>query len=134
MRFTKITIIRTTKPENSDINKELQWFGASLGLFGIRDKDKSCFRIFIVLVKAVRQEQRLTSDEIAALTRLTRGTVVHHLNKLMDAGIVESDRGKYFLRMNNLEQIVDRMKQDADLAWEKLRDVAKAIDGKLGLK
>ena len=45
MRFTKITIISAKKPKESDINEKLQWFGGSLGLFGIRYKDKSCFRV-----------------------------------------------------------------------------------------
>ena len=50
---TKITIIRIRKPAQSNINKELQWLGSSLGLFGLRDKDKSCFRIFIELIKSI---------------------------------------------------------------------------------
>jgi len=134
MRFTKITIIRTNIPEKNNVNRELQWFGASLGLFGLRDKDKSCFRIFIILLKAVKQNNRLTSDELAVLSGLTRGTVVHHLNNLMDKGIVSMQRNTYFLRMDNLEEMVDKMKQDADSAWKRLDEVAKDIDKKLGLK
>ena len=45
-------ILKITKPGDSDINKTLEWFGNSLGLFNLRDKDKSCFRIFIELLKA----------------------------------------------------------------------------------
>ena len=134
MRFTRITIIRSTKPEKKDINKELQWFGGTLGLFNLRDKDKSCFRIFITLLKALKEDQKLTSDEIAMRTKLSRGTVVHHLNKLMTSGIVISERNKYSLRMDNLEEMVEHIKRDVDEAWLKLREVAKDIDEKLGLK
>jgi len=134
MRFTRITIIRSSRPEKEDINKELQWFGGSLGLFNLRDKDKSCFRVFIVLVQSLKSGAKLTSDEIAAATRLSRGTVVHHLNKLMSSGIVVQERNKYLLRMDSLEEMVEHIKRDADEAWELLRNVAKDIDSKLGLE
>ena len=133
MRFTRITIIRSSKPEKKDINKELQWFGGTLGLFNLRDKDKSCFRVFITLLKALKTNQKLTSDQIAHTTGLTRGTVVHHLNKLMNSGIVINERNKYSLRMDNLEDMVEHIKRDVDEAWGKLREVAKDIDKKLGL-
>jgi len=134
MRFTRITIIRTSRPEKKDINQELQWFGGTLGLFNLRDKDKSCFRIFITLLKALKENQKLTSDEIAIRTRLSRGTVIHHLNKLMSSGIVVKEHNRYILRMDNLEGMVDYIKQDVDQAWSKLKEVAKDIDEKLGLK
>ena len=87
IRRQQVTIINIRKPGRS-LNNELQWFGSSLGLFNLRDKDKSCFRIFIELLKAVKHNHPLTSDEIAERLKLTRGTVVHHLNKLMGSCIV----------------------------------------------
>ena len=133
MRVTRITIIRSSKPEPGDVNHELQWFGGSLGLFGIRDKDKSCFRVFIALLNSLKANEALSSDEIAERTKLTRGTVVHHLNHLMGAGIVIVERNKYSLRMDNLQEMVDHLKRDADEAWGRISAVAKDIDKKLGL-
>ncbi len=133
MRFTRITIIRSTRPEREDINKELQWLGGTLGLFNLRDKDKSCFRVFIALVQALKEGKKLTSDELAARTRLSRGTVVHHLNKLMSSGIVVQERNRYSLRMDSLEEMAEHIKMDVDEAWDKLLEVARDIDQKLGL-
>ena len=133
MRFTRITIIRSTRPEKADINKELQWLGGSLGLFNLRDKDKSCFRVFIALIQGMKESRKLSSDEIAVMTKLTRGTVVHHLNKLMESGLVISERNKYLIRMDTLTEMVEHIKRDVDEAWGKLREVAKDIDEKLGL-
>ncbi|HJX05911.1 MAG TPA: ArsR family transcriptional regulator [Candidatus Nanoarchaeia archaeon] len=133
MRFTRITIIRSTRPEREDINKELQWLGGTLGLFNLRDKDKSCFRVFIALVQALKEGKKLTSDELAARTRLSRGTVVHHLNKLMSSGIVVQERNRYSLRMDSLEEMAEHIKMDVDEAWDKLLEVARDIDEKLGL-
>jgi predicted transcriptional regulator len=82
----------------------------------------------------MKENKKLTSDEIASMTKLSRGTVVHHLNKLMDSGIVITDHNKYLLRTDNLEEMAKHMKRDVDEAWDKLLEVAKDIDEKLGLK
>src|SRR3989344_7938323 len=80
----RITIVKIQKPMRQNINEELQWFGNSLGLFGLRDKDQSCFRIFIELLQATKSKEGLTSDEIAYKLDLSRGTVMHHVNKMID--------------------------------------------------
>lgn len=131
MRFRKLTIIKAPNP-GLDVNEQLQWLGGSLGLFNPRDKDKSCFRIFIVLLKTAKR-QELSSDEIATRTGLTRGTVVHHLNKLMSAGLVESYKSRYLLRVDNLEELMDKIDQDIKKTVDSLRDIAAEIDRKLGL-
>ena len=82
-----ITIVQLPPPRGHNINFELQWLGNSLGLFGERDKDKSCFRVFITLVKEGRRRP-LTSDMIASQLQLSRGTVVHHINHLMSSGMI----------------------------------------------
>ncbi len=134
MRIThqKITIISTRKPARN-LNNELQWFGTSLGLFNLRDKDKSCFRVFIELLKAAKHDKPLTSDEIAYKLGLSRGTVIHHINKLIESGIVIHQNNRYMLRVNNLEVLVDEIKKDAERAFDDLKRVAKEIDHFLGL-
>lgn len=131
MRFRKLTIIKAPSP-GLDVNEQLQWLGGSLGLFNPRDKDKSCFRIFIVLLKTTKR-QELSSDDIAARTGLTRGTVVHHLNKLMSAGLVESYKSRYLLRVDSLEELMDKIDQDIKRTVGDLKDIAAEIDRKLGL-
>ncbi len=132
-RFQRITIIKSTRPAARDINEQLQWLGSSLGLFNLRDKDKSCFRIFIELLKASKQKNDLSSDDLAAKLRLSRGTVVHHLNKLMEAGIVVHDSGSYLLRVENLEILINELQKDIHRATEDLKEIAKEIDKVLGL-
>ena len=133
IRRQKITIINIRKPTARDLNRELQWFGNALGLFSERDKDKSCFRLFIELLKGAKYDKSYTSDELAFNLRLTRGTVVHHLNKLMEAGIVVHDRNRYALRVNNLEILMDEIKKDINRTCDDLKIVAKEIDDMLGL-
>tara|TARA_Y100000031_G_C8172339_1_gene362396 strand:- start:188 stop:592 length:405 start_codon:yes stop_codon:yes gene_type:complete len=134
MRYSqRITIINIRKPAHKNINQELQWLGSSLGLFNLRDKDKSCFRIFIELVKSAKRNEALTSDELAYRLNLTRGTVVHHLHKLLDSGIVIPLKKGYILRVDNLQELIDEVEKDIKRSLVDLRKVAEEIDEGLGL-
>ena len=129
----RITIINVRRPKYHNINEELQWFGNALGLFNLRDKDKSCFRLFIEIIKCTRKKNPVTSDELAERLGLTRGTVVHHLNRLMESGIVIHDKNTYILRVDSLKDLVDEVEKDIKRSLEDLRSVATDIDGWLGL-
>jgi predicted transcriptional regulator len=130
--YRKITIIKIRKPVVNDVNEELRWFGSSLGLFNLRDKDSSCYRIFVELLKAIRKQQGLTSDELAAKLNLSRGTIVHHLNKLVESGMVVSEKNKYFLREASLATLMAELRKDIERSYTDLNDVAKDIDGWMG--
>lgn len=129
----KITIVRYSKPLKKNINEDLQWFGSSLGLFNLRDRNSSCFRIFIELVKSSRKKKLLSSDEIAYKTGLSRGTIIHHLNKLIGSGIVVSEKNKYILRVENLKVLVEEIEKDIKRTCNDLKEIAKNIDEELGL-
>ena len=129
--FHKITIIRTSTPKSPELNEEIQWMSHSLGLFGDRDKEKSCFRVFVELVKSNKENNLLSSDEIAERSHLSRGTVIHHLNRLMDAGIVLNHRNRYMLRVNNLEALINQIHREIDEYFRDLRKIAEEIDKKI---
>jgi len=129
----KITIIKSRKPLENNVNQKLQWLGTSLGLFNLRDKDKSCFRVFIELLKALKDKRSLNSDEIAFRTGLSRGTVIHHINKLIDSGIVVHEKNKYILRVNNLKNLIDEVEKDIERTCDDLKAIAEEIDSRLGL-
>ncbi len=133
MRFRRITFVQAPVPRRATVNEQLQWLGGSIGLFNPRDKDRSCFRIFVTLLKNAKQKRDVSSDELAGMTGLTRGTVVHHLNTLMSAGLVEKYKTKYVLRVDTLESLMEKLEQDMQATLKSLRDVAGDIDEKLGL-
>ncbi len=138
MQFTRITIIRMKKPQiehnnASNINEELKFLGESLGLFNERDKDKSCFRIFIILLKALKTNHQITSDEIADKTNLSRGTVIHHLNRLMESGIVINQKNYYTLSVDSIEELVELVKNNLTKTFDNLKPIARNIDKKLEL-
>src|SRR3989338_2693408 len=128
----RIILINIKKQPTDNINQELQWMGTSLGLFNLRDRNSSCFRIFITLIKKAKKNEAISSDYIAEKLNLSRGTVVHHLTKLMEAGIVVREREGYVLRESSLQSLVRDLRQDVETMLSELRDVAQKIDEQLG--
>lgn len=129
----KYTILEQDRTPDASINNLLQWYGASLGLFSPRDKDSSCFRVFIVLFHALKDDEALRSDDIAERTGLSRGTVVHHLNKLQDRGIVATAENEYFIRVESLQRLTEDLRSDVNDALDDIMRVAHRIDAELGL-
>lgn len=129
----KITIIKLRKPAEKEVNRDLQWFSESLGLFGERDKEKSCFRVFLELIKASRRGKAISSDEVALRSNLSRATVIHHIHKLQESGLVMPYKNKYILRVDNLESLVLELKKDLIRTFEDIQDIAKELDEELGL-
>lgn len=130
----KITIVSSPAPTSNNLNEKLMWLGGSLGLFGKRDKDKSCFRIFIELLKYARKNMPISSDELALRLGLTRGTVVHHINRMMDAGLIVVHENRYFLRVSNLKALVESVKKDLEQNLNEIKQIASDIDELLELK
>jgi len=132
IQHKKFTVIRFRRPISKGLNEELQWFGNSLGLFSKRDKDKSCFRIFIELLKSGKRNIPLSSDDIALRTKLSRGTVVFHLRKLIDAGIIVEEKNRYILRASNLEAVIEDIQKEQlavchSTGWLMYKDETKII-------
>lgn len=121
------------KPVQKNVNQELQWLGSSLGLFNLRDKDKSCFRVFIEMLKSAKKGIPLSSDELAERLFLSRGTVIHHINKLIDSGIVVPANRGYILRVDNLKDLIDEVEKDLSRTCDELKKMAEEIDKSLGL-
>jgi|TARA_B100002003_G_scaffold241431_1_gene263132 predicted transcriptional regulator len=133
IKHQKITIVNVRRPSERNINHELQWLGTSLGLFNLRDKDKSCFRLFLELLKSAKVKKPLSSDELAIKMSLSRGTVIHHMDKLMDAGLVIHEGNSYMLRVDNLKLLISELEKDIQRTLGDLKEVASDIDNWMGL-
>lgn len=128
MALKKLTIYRLQRPKAPDVNKQVMWFSGTMGLFTCRDKSKSCYRIFLELLKAAKHGKALSSDEIAYRLHLSRGAVVHHLNNLIDSGLVIAQKNTYSLRESSLDILVKDLKKEMDEMFAEMNSVAEEID------
>ena len=111
------------------LNEELQAFSSCLGMFNKRDKESSCFRIFVHLLK---ERDYLSSEQLAQRSNLSRATVIHHISRLIDSGLVMKKEKGYFLRFNSLEDLTREIEKDVSLTFKKLREMSKRIDEEMG--
>lgn len=127
----KVTISGIGKPDSANVNDALQWFCKSIGLFSKRDKDNSCFRVFIELFKETKKGKALSSDEIASRLGLVRGTVVPHLNRMIDSGVAKVEDKRYSLRAKNLRELTSGLKEETCKVLDNIGKVAAEIDKSL---
>ncbi|MEM1582044.1 MAG: helix-turn-helix domain-containing protein [Candidatus Bathyarchaeia archaeon] len=111
-----------------DPEKDLEWICKSLGFLEPRDRKKTAFRIFKALLEATRENKGLTSDELAAELSLTRGTMVHHLNRMIKSGLVIYHEGTYKLRGRSLKSTIEETHRDINRIFENLYKIAESID------
>jgi predicted transcriptional regulator len=116
-----------------DVKQDIEWICRSFGFLESRDKEKTAARIFGELLKATKKGTGLSSDELAEKLKLSRGTMVHHLNKLMRSGLVIHHQGRYKLRAFSLQRTIEEVKRDIIRVFENINQVAKSIDENMGL-
>ena len=120
-------------PSTTDFERDVEWICKCFGFLESRDKDKTAAKIFRTLLDVAKEGKGLSSDELAEKIGLTRGTMVHHLNKLAQSGIVIRRGGQYELRGKSLQRTVKEIKRDIDRIFENIEQVATSIDKNLKL-
>ena len=80
-----------------------------------------------------KNKRPLSSEQISKRTGLSRATVIHHLNYLIESGVVADFDGKYMLRVNNLEELVVQIQKDIFDVFKDLKEMAEDLDRELEL-
>ena len=124
----EIRILHLKTSSNQPLNDDIQLFSNCLGMFNKRDKEKSCFRIFIHLLK---EKESLSSEQLAQKSNLSRATVIHHISKLIDSGFVTKKEKYYTLKFGSLEDLTKEIEKDVSATFQKLKQISRRIDQEL---
>jgi len=120
-------------PDNKNVHEQLFWFADSLGLFNKRDKDKSCYRLFIAVIQSTKTKEMLSSDELAEKLKLSRATTIHHLKTLMKYGLVKHTNNKYILCSDSLIELIREVDNNYKRTLKQILTIAKTLDEELDL-
>jgi DNA-binding MarR family transcriptional regulator len=131
--LTEYRIFNVRKLASVDVEKDLEWVCRSFGFLEPRDKRRTAYRVFRAIIEAARDNDGLSSDKIAEELALSRGTIVHHLNKMIKSGLVIYHEGQYKLRGRNLATTIEEIQLDTERIFDNLKDVSKTIDDILHL-
>ena len=120
-------------PSKEDYEADVEWICNCFGFLESRDKEKTAAKIFKALLESMKQRKGLSSDELAEKTGLTRGTMVHHLNKMIQNGLAVHREGRYEIRSMSLQRTVQEVKRDIERVFANIEHIAKSIDENLNL-
>lgn len=130
----KIVIRRVERPFSDSLEKEFEWLCRSLGFFEPIDRGKTASEIFLEVVKATEEGKPLTSSEIAERVKMSRGSVVNHLNNLQRSGLVVRQGRNYVARSRSVFRTIEEIEEDIERIFQKMKKTAREIDEEFGLK
>ncbi|MFH1285338.1 MAG: helix-turn-helix domain-containing protein [Candidatus Micrarchaeota archaeon] len=101
-----------------------------LNLVSGRDTDKTVVEVFRNFLRefAEEKERGVGSSELARVSGINRITCIHHLVRLERAGVVVKEGTRYYLRGENVEDVVEEMRTEVESMFREFEEMAKQID------
>ena len=133
--MAKIVIQSTEMPNSGRPEVMIRWFCVEFGLGGKEENDISA-QILKEFAMAAQQNKGLTSSELStALNKviveskpIARSTVIYHLNRFIEAGLVIK-RGRYYhLRATEMAKAVEEIQYDIEREMSKMLNTAREFD------
>ena len=128
---SKLTLHTVALPKNENFDEKIAWICSSLGFFEKIDKNKTAAIIFKEIYLAGMLGQVVTSTTIAQKIGMSRGSVINHLNNLLNAGLIEKGGKYYFARHKTMQGIIDELEDDLLHTFLRIKRVAKEIDSEI---
>jgi len=112
--------------------EDLRWICHALSIVTPRDTQETVVSVIHTII--VSEQRRLPSDEIAQRVGISRGTVIHHIKRLIRAGLVIQNGNYYELREFSLERTIERVREDVCRFIEDIMEIGKSIDKSFKLR
>jgi len=116
----RISIRRTTMDERDPFTDFCQMAGIC------NDADKQ--NIPMQILQLLQKYEHLNSTDLSKFTEMSRGSVLNHLENLIESGFVFKYGKDYYLRDKNFSAIVNLLEKDLLRTIERMKKYAKQID------
>lgn len=130
----RFVLAEIKKPKEEGVDSDILWMCECLGIITPRDRDRTSTKVLKVMLRAAKEEEHLSSDDIAERVGITRGTAVHHIKRYMRSGIIIKQHTTYELRTHCLRDTLDEIELDMERTIKRMKQLAEEIDEELGLK
>ncbi len=124
----KIVIKSVDRPAERNPDDMIRWFCEALGLTNSAEKDSLEAEILKRFIIAAAHNVGISSSQIKLKPKVARSTVVYHLNRFIDAGIVVKRGRLYYLRGQELSSVIEELEYDINREMMRLMDVARDFD------
>ncbi|MDE1832856.1 MAG: winged helix-turn-helix transcriptional regulator [Candidatus Micrarchaeota archaeon] len=115
------------RPDSDDSEAMIKWFCNVLGLSDDEGEsvEEQMLREF---AEAAYNNEGLSSAEIKLETPMARSTVIYHLNRFMDTGLIVKRGRKYYLRASEMSKAIEEIEYDIEKEMRKMLDTAREFD------
>jgi predicted transcriptional regulator len=125
----RIVIKFVERPDFKDQEKMLKWFCDVFGLSSGDDAfDSLEEQILKNFTEAAYKDKGLSSSELDLNTDLARSTVIYHLNRFIEVGLLVKHGRKYYLRASEMQKAMEEMKYDMEREMSRMIDTAREFD------
>ncbi len=124
----RIVIRFLERPNSNNPDQIIKWFCEVFGLAGEDEENPIGEQILKNFVQAAQRDSGLSSSELKLDTDLARSTVIYHLNRFIDAGLLVKKGRKYFLRASEMQKAIEEIEYDVSREMQRMMDTAKEFD------
>lgn len=124
----KIVIRFVERPDSNDPEEIIKWFCEVFGLSSGNDYNSIEEQILKSFVEAAQKDEGLSSSELNLDTDLARSTVIYHLNRFIEAGLIIKKGRRYYLRASEMEKAIEEIEYDINREIKRMLDTAKQFD------
>lgn len=126
--MSKISIRSVERPRGNNLQEIIRWFCMEFGFSNGLDNEDVAEQLLEQLAEAACEKRGLTSSELKVNKKKARSTIIYHLNRFIEAGLVVKIGRQYYLRATQLSRAVEEVKYDIDREMMKMVDTAKDFD------
>jgi len=133
----KLVLRQVEGPFSEDFNEEFNWLLRSFGFFGPVKGQKSAGSVFREIVKAsstIPPFEGITAVELVKRLRMSRGSIMNHLNNLLLSGLIVKEGHFYKPRNPSLFRTLRWIEQDVNHMFREMEEIAREIDEELGVR
>lgn len=124
----RLVIRFVERPDSEDPEKIIRWFCEVLGLSSGNANNNIEEQILKSFIDAAQQDKGLSSSELKLDTTLARSTVIYHLNRFIESGLLIKKGRKYYLRASEMQKAIEEIEYDVNREMRRLLDTAKMFD------
>ncbi len=125
----RIVIKTVERVANKTPQEFVKWLCEALDLSEDKFANKALDQqILEKLIIASRLGTGITSSEMGKKEGIARSTVIYHLNRLINTGLVVKKGRKYYLRAVDVASTIKEMEYDIDREFSRMYDAAREFD------
>lgn len=110
-----------------DIDSELASLCKMMRIMSDRDTDGTLPQVLKIMMVEGKGKPVGGSD-LSRISGINRITIIHHLGRLEDAGLVRRSEGKYILKVQSAEDMLMEFRKEMERHFSEMDEMAREID------